>query len=73
MCENIQYLRQSHRHGTSLVEFTGGLFWGCIPIRIRNIIGLTTRNDDDFQNFKNKFKYCSLFKEDMCESSKNCL
>ena len=73
MCENIHYLRQSHRKGTSLVEFAGGLFWDCIPILIKNVIGLLTSNDNDFQNFKNKFRYCSLFKEDMYKSSKNCL
>lgn len=70
--ENMHNLNQARRNDQSLSEFTSGLFWNCIPVLIKNFIGLLTANDDCFQHFKDNSDYSNLFNNDMykeCEKS----
>jgi hypothetical protein len=69
----MHYLKQVHENHKSLAEFTTGLFWDCIPILVKNFIGLLTTNDDHFQNFKNNFEYSNLFNKDMHKSDEKSL
>jgi hypothetical protein len=71
--ENMHYLKQVQNHDKSLAEFTSGLFWDCIPIMVKNVIGLLTTTDNNFQHFKDSFEYSNLFNQDMYKSCEKSL
>jgi hypothetical protein len=69
IAENMHYLKKTHENNKLLADFSSGVFWDCIPLIIKNFVGLLTTNDDKFQEFKNNYEYNNIFNQDMYKSS----
>ena len=73
---SVTELRQSIKNGSfllrklrndrqSIVDYDSSLFWACVPLLLKNFIGLLTQSDQDFHNFQTNHRYYDLFKEDL--------
>ncbi|CAF3786549.1 unnamed protein product [Rotaria magnacalcarata] len=79
-CENIfetvQLLRQSienyshyfsmlKKNRLSLIDLDSNIFWDCIPILLKNFIGLLTASSKEFNEIKKQYDFYSMFTENV--------
>ena len=79
-CENminvIEQLRQSIRSHAflfrkfmfdrlSIVEFDEALFWSCVPLLLKNFMGLLTLSEDQYQKIKTNHEFYDLTVKDL--------
>jgi hypothetical protein len=80
----IEQLRQSIRNHAflfrkftfnrqSIVEFDQSLFWSCIPLLLKNFIGLFTLSEDQFQKIKVNHEFYDLITKDLFIQSRKSL
>lgn len=76
----VEKLRQTIQNNTflfkkfgnnrlSITDFDQDLFWECVPLVLRNFVGLLTAAEDKFQKIKNEFKFYDLLEKDLFFSS----
>ena len=66
-------LRQFKSNRQSIVEFDDSLFWGCVPLPLKNFIGLLTLSENKFKRIKNDYGFYDLTKADLFARSSKSL
>ena len=71
--KNSAFLLQQFKYNRlSIAEFDEGLFWGCVPLLLKNSIGLLTVSEQKFQTIKTEYAHYDLLEKDLfVESSKH--
>ena len=62
-------LRQFKHNRQAIVEFDNGLFWGCVPLLLKNFIGLLTLSEQQFGVLKDSHGYFDLLDKDLFKQS----
>ncbi|CAF0992644.1 unnamed protein product, partial [Didymodactylos carnosus] len=53
--DNYHFFKKLKEDRQKLAAFTSNLYWDCAPTLLKNIIGMLTSNDVQFQNFKREY------------------
>ena len=62
-------LRQFKHNRQAIVDFDSGLFWGCVPLLLKNFIGLLTLSEERFGRMKDDHGYFDLLHKDLFKES----
>lgn len=54
---------------SSMINFDANLYWGCVPLLLKNFIGTLTLNDKSFSSMKNQYKFYDLMDKDLYKKS----
>ena len=73
MQENVHYLKKIRQNLESLAQFTPDLFSDCVPLLMKNFIGILTLSERNFQSFKNDYQFYNLYNQNVYESSEKSL
>lgn len=57
----------------SIVEFDSALFWSYVPTLLKNVVGLLTLSEHQFQSIKNNHGFYDLMTKDLFIESSKCL
>ena len=73
MKETLHVLETLFQKPETMTELTNDLFADCIPITIRNFIGLLTLNNRQFKQYENNHDYYDFFSKDLFRTTSKSL
>lgn len=62
---NMFYFRNLKENLPSITNFDQELFWECVPLLLRNFIGLITASEAKFRTIKNDYAFYDLLEKDL--------
>jgi hypothetical protein len=62
-------LRQFKHNRQAIVDFDPALFWGCVPLLLKNFVGLITLSEHQFGVVKDNHGYYDLLNKDLFKKS----
>ena len=62
-------LRQFKNNRQAIVDFDPSLFWGCVPLLLKNFVGLLTLSEHQFGDMKDNHGYYDLLNKDLFKQS----
>ena len=57
----------------SIIELDESLFWSCVPLLLRNFIGMITVSEAQYDNIKRNYEFYDLIKKDLFVKSQKSL
>jgi hypothetical protein len=70
--KNVFLFRKFKFNRQSIVDFDQPLFWSCVPLLLKNFIGLLTLSEEQFQKIKVNYEFYDVMTKDLfIQSSKN--
>ncbi|CAM4964899.1 unnamed protein product [Rotaria socialis] len=73
MKNTLHLLETLFKEPNKMTELTSDLFADCVPLVIRNFIGLLTSNNRHFKNLENEYNYYDIFKKDLFQTNRKSL
>lgn len=62
---NMFYFRNLKKDRLSITSFDQELFWQCVPLLLRNFVGLVTASEEKFQKIKKDYGFYDLLEKDL--------
>ncbi|CAF3490847.1 unnamed protein product [Rotaria sordida] len=69
----IHIFRSMKNDKSSLINFDSDLFWSCIPLLLKNFIGILTLNDGMFSKMKKEYEFYDIQTKDLFRNSSKWL
>ncbi|CAF3390230.1 unnamed protein product, partial [Rotaria sp. Silwood2] len=66
---NLHIIKSIKYDESSLANFDSDLYWACIPLLLKNFIGMLTLNDDKFSKMKNEYEFYDIQTKDLFNNS----
>ncbi|CAF4092708.1 unnamed protein product, partial [Rotaria magnacalcarata] len=73
MKDTLHLLETLFKEPNKMTELTSDLFADCVPLVIRNFIGLLTSSNRHFKNLENEYNYYDIFKKDLFQTNRKFL
>jgi hypothetical protein len=71
--ERAFLLRKLRTNRQSIVDFDEALFWSCVPLPLKNFVGLLTASEHQFGDIRNNYGHYDLLTKDLFRGSPKCL